>query len=109
MTAAQEKTYMSYLTRYINQDKNATVEPINYSDMPKEAQYFATDVYIDTTWGPDGERVALIGPNLNAYLEVEVKGRKGYIEIMENGTSSQFRTPSQAQDNAMDAAIGSAY
>ena len=109
MNAAQEKTYMSWLSRLINQDKNAIVEPINYSDMPKEAQYFATDAYIDTTWGPDGEQVALIGPNLNVYLKVEVSGKKGYIEIMQSGTSSQFRTPSQEQDAAMDAAIGSAY
>ena len=101
---------MSWLTRLINaRDKNAIVEPINYSDMPKEAQYFATDAYIGTTWGPDGEQVALIGPNLNVYLEVEVSGKKGYIEIMQSGTSSQFRTPSQEQDAAMDAAIGSAY
>jgi hypothetical protein len=109
MTAAQEKTYMSWLSRYINQDKNATVEPINYSDMPKEAQYFATDAYIGTTYSADGEQVSLIGPNLNVYLKVEVNGKKGYIEIMESGTSSQFRTPSQEQDAAMDDAIGSAY
>jgi len=109
MTTAQQETYMSYLTRYIARDKNATVEPINYSDMPKEAQYYATDVYIGTTWGPDGEQVSLIGPNLNAYLKVEIHGKKGYIEIMENGTSSQFQIPSQANDTAMDNAIGGAY
>ena len=109
MTAAQEKTYMSWLSRFINQDKNAIVEPINYSDMPKEAQYFATDAYIGTTWGPDGEQVALIGPNLRVYLKIEVSGKKGYIEINEHGGSTQFRTPSQEQDAAMDDAIGSAY
>jgi hypothetical protein len=100
---------MSWLTRFINQDKNAIVEPINYSDMPKEAQYFATEDYIGTTWGPDGEQVALIGPNLRVYLKIEVSGKKGYIEINERGGSTQFRTPSQEQDAAMDDAIGSAY
>ena len=109
MTTAQQETYMSYLTRFIARDENATVEPINYSNMPKEAQYLTTDAYIGTTWGPDGEQVALIGPNLNVYLEVEVLGKKGYIEIKENGSSIKFRTPSQEQDAAMDNAIGSAY
>jgi len=109
MTTAQQETYMSYLTRFIARDENATVEPINYSNMPKEAQYLTTDAYIGTTWGPDGEQVALIGPNLNVYLEVEVLGKKGYIEIKENGSSIKFRTPSQEQDAAIDNAIGSAY
>jgi hypothetical protein len=77
--------------------------------MPKEAQYFATDAYIGTTWGPDGEQVVLIGPNLNVYLKIEVSGKKGYIEINEHGGSTQFRTPSQEQDAAMDDAIGSSY